>query len=101
MLQWLDKPLYLEKINLFGWLLLANGLFVVGMIPHYGLYARGNDKPLIISHIAGLLVFLASTAFFAPVFAELAVPFGLISAFVFIMAWKTLQFYRLTPANWR
>ncbi|WP_288365273.1 oligosaccharide flippase family protein [uncultured Marinobacter sp.] len=101
LLQWLDKPLYLEKINLFGWLLLANGLFVVGMIPHYGLYARGNDKPLIISHIAGLLVFLASTAFFAPVFAELAVPFGLISAFVFIMAWKTLQFYRLTPANWR
>ncbi|TYC58033.1 oligosaccharide flippase family protein [Marinobacter sp. BW6] len=101
LLQWLDKPLYLEKIELFGWLLLATGLFVVGMIPHYGLYARGNDKPLIVSHIAGLLVFLASTAFFAPVFAELAVPFGLISAFVFIMAWKTLQFYRLTPADWR
>ncbi|MBY6070799.1 oligosaccharide flippase family protein [Marinobacter salsuginis] len=101
LLQWLDKPLYLEKIDLFGWLLLATALFVVGMIPHYGLYARGNDKPLIVSHIAGLLVFLASTASFAPVFEELAVPFGLISAFIFIMGWKTLQFYRLTPADWR
>ncbi|WP_417539279.1 lipopolysaccharide biosynthesis protein [Marinobacter sp.] len=101
LLEWLGRPLYLEKIELFGWLLLATGLFVVGMIPHYGLYARGKDKALITAHIAGFLVFLASTAAMAPFWAELAVPFGLISAFVFILAWKTLQFYRLTPADWR
>jgi len=101
LLQWLDKPLYLERIDLFGWLLLATGLFVVGMIPHYGLYARGKDKALIVAHIAGFLVFLASTAALAPVVAELAVPFGLTAAFLFMLAWKSFQFYRLTPADWR
>ncbi|WP_203300254.1 lipopolysaccharide biosynthesis protein [Marinobacter sediminum] len=101
LLEWLDKPLYLERVDLFGWLLLANGLFVVGMIPHYGLYARGKDRALIVAHLTGFLVFLASTFALAPFVAELAVPFGLISAFVFMLAWKTLQFYRLTPADWR
>ncbi|WP_286714667.1 oligosaccharide flippase family protein [Marinobacter sp. tcs-11] len=101
LLQWLDKPLYLERIDLFAWLLLSTGLFVVGMIPHYGLYARGQDKALIVAHIAGFLVFLASTAALAPIAGELAVPFGLISAFAFMLAWKTFQFYRLTPADWR
>lgn len=101
LLQWLGKPLYLEHIELFGWLLLATSLFVVGMIPHYGLYARGKDKALIVAHVAGFVVFLASTAVLAPVTSALAVPFGLIAAFVFILAWKTVQFFRLTPANWR
>ncbi|MBK1885425.1 lipopolysaccharide biosynthesis protein [Marinobacter sp. DY40_1A1] len=101
LLEWLGRPLYLEKIELFGWLLLATGLFVVGMIPHYGLYARGKDKALITAHIAGFLVFLLSTAIVSPFMAEMAVPLGLIFAFVFILAWKTLQFYRLTPADWR
>jgi O-antigen/teichoic acid export membrane protein len=101
LLQWLDKPLYLERIDLFGWLLLATGLFVVGMIPHYGLYARGKDKALIVAHIAGFVVFLASTAALAPVTGELAVPFGLTAAFLFMLAWKFFQFYRLTPADWR
>lgn len=101
LLQWLDKPLYLERIDLFAWLLLATGLFVVGMIPHYGLYARGKDKALITAHIAGFFVFLISTAALSPFMAELAVPMGLVSAFVFMLAWKSLQFYRLTPADWR
>ncbi|WP_273426599.1 hypothetical protein [Marinobacter sp.] len=101
LLQWLDKPLYLERIDLFGWLLLATGLFVVGMIPHYGLYARGKDKALIVAHIAGFVVFLASTAALAPVTGELAVPYGLSAAFLFMLAWKSFQFYRLTPADWR
>lgn len=101
LLEWLGRPLYLERVDLFGWLLLATGLFVVGMIPHYGLYARGKDKALVIAHIAGFLVFLGSTAALAAFVAELAVPLGLICAFVFILVWKTLQFYRLTPADWR
>lgn len=101
LLEWLDRPLYLQHQYLFGWLLIANGLFVLGMIPHYGLYARGKDKPLIISHIAGLVVFLLATALFTNFIRELAVPLGLVTAFGFILGWKTLQFYRLTPANWR
>lgn len=101
LLTWLDRPLYLEYQYLFGWLLIASALFVVGMIPHYGLYATGNDKPIVISHIAGFVVFLLATAALTSFTQELAVPMGLIAAFSFILCWKTLQFYRLTPANWR
>lgn len=101
LLEWLGRPLYLEYQYLFGWLLIANALFVVGMIPHYGLYAKGNDKPLITSHIVSLAVFIVATAIFTRFTAELAVPLGLITAFSFLLCWKTLQFYRLTPANWR
>ena len=101
LLEWLGRPLYLEHQYLFGWLLIANGLFVVGMIPHYGLYARGKDKPLIFSHIAGLVVFILATALMTNLTRELAVPLGLVSAFGFILGWKTLQFCRLTPSNWR
>ncbi|MBN7771274.1 hypothetical protein KUV44_08305 [Marinobacter daepoensis] len=101
LLRWLDRPLYLEYQYLFGWLLLGNALFVMSMVPHYGLYARGHDKPLVISHLVGLVVFVATTALITPHTSDLAVPFGLISGFGFILFWKTLQFYRLTPPNWR
>ncbi|PSF12965.1 lipopolysaccharide biosynthesis protein [Marinobacter shengliensis] len=101
LLRWLGRPLYLEYQYLFGWLLLANSLFVMSMVPHYGLFARGHDKPIIVSHLAGLIVFIITTALFAPVTPDLAVPVGLIAGFGFILVWKGLQFYRLTPPNWR
>ncbi|MBS7691512.1 hypothetical protein I0E98_18060 [Pseudomonas lalucatii] len=41
-LSWLDKPFYIEKIGLFSWIMLAMILYGLGMIPHYGLYARGR-----------------------------------------------------------
>jgi hypothetical protein len=101
LLRWLDRPLYLEYQYLFGWLLLANALFVMSMVPNFGLYARGHDKPLIVSHLTGFIVFVIVTASFAPFTPELAVPFGLIAGFGFILFWKAFQFYRLTPADWR
>lgn len=101
LLLWLERPLYLEYQYLFGWLLLANALFVLSMVPNLGLYARGQDKPLIISHLVGFVVFVLATAIFTLFTSELAVPLGLIIGFGFILCWKTIQFYRLTPANWR
>ncbi|MCM0612635.1 hypothetical protein KFJ24_09170 [Marinobacter sediminum] len=101
LLQWLERPLYQEYQHLFGWLLFANALFVTSMVPHYALYARGKDKPLIIGHLVGFAVFTMATPVFSLFTSELAVPLGLITAFGFILGWKTLQFYRLTPADWR
>lgn len=101
LLEWLGRPLYIEKVDLFGWLLVGTGLFTLGMIPHCALYARGEDGVLIVAHIAGFVIFLVSTALFAPLYEEFAVLFGLMSAFGFMLVWKTIQFYRLTPADWR
>lgn len=100
LLQWLNKPLYSEHQYLFGWLLLANSIFLLSMVPHYGLYARGNDRPIITGHLLGFIAFLIATAIFSQVWPVFAVPYGLVTAFSLILVWKFVHFVRLTPRAW-
>lgn len=101
LLIWLDKPLYSEQQDLFIWILLATVLYAVGMIPHYGLYAQGRDRPIIHSHIASLITFILATWSFAQYWPQLAVPLGLCVSFFSVLCWKSWSFYRLTPAPYR
>lgn len=101
LLAWLDKPLYLEQQGLFPWVLLTTLLYVLGMVPHYALYAQGHDRPIIHSHIASLLAFIPATWLFSQSWPVLAVPLGLCSAFLFILLWKSWAFFRLTPLQYR
>lgn len=98
LLVWIDKSLYIEHQNLFPWLLLAMVLYAVSMIPHYGLYAQGYDRQILISHIASLQIFILATWALSIAYAHLAVPFGLCISFLFMLCWKSWCFYRLTPA---
>lgn len=100
-LDWLDRPVYTENANLFVWLMLATVLFAVSMVPHYALYAQGKDKHLIASHLLALPVFGASTALVMPVNHVLAVPAGLCVTFAFILLWKTIAYYKLTPTDYQ
>lgn len=43
LLAWIGNPIYQENLWLFGWLLAAMIVNALGLIPHYGLYARGQD----------------------------------------------------------
>lgn len=54
----LPNPIYFDHWPLFVGILIAMGIFVVGMVPHYNLYAVSRDKPIIVAHFTGLLVFL-------------------------------------------
>ncbi|MBC3362637.1 hypothetical protein [Pseudomonas sp. SWRI154] len=101
LLDWLGKPLYTEQQGLFVWILLATVLYALGMVPHYGLYAQGRDRPIIHSHIASLLIFVLATWIFAQYRPQLAVPLGLCTSFFFILCWKAWSFHRLTPAPYR
>lgn len=101
LLSWLDKPLYSAQLALFPWLLLATVLYVIGMVPHFALYAQGYDKPIIHSHIASLLVFVLTTWAFAHYRALLAVPMGLCMSFLSILCWKSWSYFRLTSAQYR
>jgi len=98
LLVWLDKPLYIEQQSLFPWILLGAFLYAVGMVPHYALYARGCDRPIIQSHIASLLVFMLATWIFSLQWPLLAVPLGLSTAFLIILLWKTWAFFYVTPS---
>lgn len=54
----LPNAIYFDHWPMFVGVLVSMGLFVVGMIPHYGLYAVSRDKPIIAAHLIGLLVFV-------------------------------------------
>ncbi|WP_181296617.1 lipopolysaccharide biosynthesis protein [Pseudomonas sp. Q2-TVG4-2] len=101
LLQWLNRPLYIEQQGLFPWLLLATVLYAVGMVPHYALYAQGHDRPIIQSHIASLLIFIPATWLFSLYSTLLAVPLGLSAAFTLILLWKSWLFFQLTPTHYR
>jgi len=101
LLQWLNKPFYLSQLELFHWILAANFLSALSMIPHYALYAQGRDKPIIYSHVGSLGVFVISVWALSKYWAELAVPVGLCFTFFFILCWKTWSYYLVTPAQFR
>lgn len=101
LLLWLNRPVYTEHQSLFYWLLLTMVLYALGMVPHFGLYAQGRDRPIIYSHVVSLLVFILATWLFSWRWPYMAVPFGLCVAFTLILLWKTLAFYWLTPLRYR
>jgi len=101
LLSWLNKPLYLEHQDLFPWILLATLLYAVGMVPHFALYAQGQDRPIIHSHIASLICFIPVTWLASTHWPYLAVPLGLCAAFALILLWKSLAYFALTPAKYR
>ena len=97
----LSEPVYAENLYIFKWLLLANGLFVLGMVPHYGLYSKGNDRPIIVGHLILIFFFIALLLVASDFFGPLAVPLSLVLIFIFILFWKCISFYKLTPSDWR
>lgn len=102
LLGWLDKPTYTEQQYLYPWVLAVMVLYALGMVPHYALYAQGLDRPIIRSHLASLVVFVASTAVAAPLYPQLAVVIGLCCAFLAVLIWKAWAFFAATPTDyWR
>ncbi|WP_202359570.1 lipopolysaccharide biosynthesis protein [Mesorhizobium sp. 113-3-3] len=98
LLHWVDKAVYQDAFGLYPWVVLAAITNAVGMVPHYALYARGVDKPIIYSHIAALPVFVISTWCLSKSHAELAVPISMTISFTLIMIWKAVA-YQLLDRN--
>lgn len=99
LLLWINNPVYSDAINLYPLLLLAMIVNAVGMVPHYALYARGYDRPIIHSHIAALIVFLLATWALSANFSAMAVPIGLNFSFAVILAWKGTAYMKLKKAD--
>lgn len=95
LLVWINNPIYSQAIYLYPWLLSAMIINAVGMVPHFALYARGCDKPIIYSHISALICFLISTWMLSTHYSVLAVPIGLNFSFAVILVWKTVAYRRL------
>lgn len=93
LLDWINNPVYTQAIGLYPWLLSAVVVNAISMVPHYALYARGNDKPIIYSHIAALVTFILTVWALGAYWSALAVPVGLTTSYTVILIWKTVAFW--------
>jgi O-antigen/teichoic acid export membrane protein len=93
-LGWIGNPIYLNAQHWYPWLLGAMVLNAVSMIPHYALYASGQDRHIIYSHIAALIVFVLSVWVLSRSQSALAIPLGLNFAFALILIWKSASYWQ-------
>ena len=99
LLSWIDKPAYTSALGLYPWLLMATVISATSMTPHYALYARGHDKPIIRSHLAALPVFIMVTWAFSKTHSMMAVPIGLNSSFAVILMWKSVAYWKINKSE--
>lgn len=99
LLHWIGNPRYEREIGLYPWVLAAMAVNAIGMIPHYALYARGFDKPIIASHILGLAIFVAVTWALGRDGSALAVLIGINTAFFLILGVKSAAYLLLIAAG--
>lgn len=92
LLLWIDNPIYLKSFYLYPWLLSAMIINAISMVPHFALYARGYDKPIIQSHIIAMVCFFFFTWIFGSRFPILAVPISLNFSFATILIWKIVAY---------
>ena len=93
LLQWINKPLYMQSSGLYPWLLLATAINALGMAPHYALYAQGRDKVIIGSHMGAMPVFVLAVWLLGQTMPTLAVPIGLVIFFSVILLIKAVAYW--------
>lgn len=91
-LQWLGRPEYSNQRDLLGWLLLALGLYGMGMIAHVGLFALRKDIHIVGSQVTGLVIFILTAFVLSSTFGVVAVPWAMCIAFGSMLAWKSVAF---------
>ncbi|HWK42602.1 MAG TPA: oligosaccharide flippase family protein [Croceibacterium sp.] len=105
LLSWIGEKIYLSEISLYYWVLAAMISYSLSMVPHYALYARGNDRTIIASHLAALPVFGATTWLMLRISPSEAVPAGVFVAMTTVLMWKTIAylktFYRASSVKTR
>lgn len=95
LLGWLGDPIYQSEINLYYWVLGGVIVLSLSMAPHYALYALGEDRAIIASHLAALLVFVATTLGLSQVSRLYAVPVGVLISMAAVLLWKTVAYLRV------
>lgn len=92
-LGWIGKDIYMDSFYLLKWLFLAIVLYSVNMIPHVGLYAFGEDRPILFSQLCGLVVFIFWVYWAAPNYGVVVVvPWALCLSFLTVMVWKIFAY---------
>ncbi len=86
----IGKPIYLNYLPAF-WVLLAAAVVVeLGNIPHYELYVRRMDQPIVMSTVAGLTVSIPLFVLLTPRYGQLGTAISVLGAMSVIAVWKAV-----------
>ncbi len=87
-LGWINRPIYQEHISTLWLLLIMSLVYNLAMIPHYALYAKGDDKGIVVAHVTALFVFFLGVVAVSVVSTTQAAAVGLIAAFLWMGGYK-------------
>jgi O-antigen/teichoic acid export membrane protein len=90
----INNDYYSENVYLYPWLISATIINAFGMIPHFGLYAAGNDKSIIKANIAALITFFLIGLVLVDHFHELAIPIALNFGFLTLLIFNTFAYLK-------
>jgi O-antigen/teichoic acid export membrane protein len=76
----LPNPVYTQNLIIFYLCLVAQLPLSLQMVYHFSLYARHRDRPIILSHISGVIIFITASFMIAQIWPLGAVPIALIAA---------------------
>ncbi len=93
LINWINKPIYAEYLELFYILLTMLFVFALAQIPHQGLYAMHKDKVIVYSHITGLLIFILNTYIWKDIGILTSVALSLVMTFLWI---GSIKYYYYT-----
>lgn len=84
------KPVYNEYLTIFYWLLLNVNIMALSLLPHYGLYVRGQDRSLLLSSLAALAVAVLLNSLWVPTWHVYGAVFSTLIAMFTLMFLKYL-----------
>lgn len=97
LLMWIGKEVYLETYYVFYWVLGAVVVNALWMVFHYALYSQKLDRYIVLSHLAGFVIFLLSSCVFYLIYPQRSILIGLCLSQAVILVWKLLAYARNTP----
>tara|TARA_R110000764_G_scaffold109055_3_gene195038 strand:+ start:1490 stop:2707 length:1218 start_codon:yes stop_codon:yes gene_type:complete len=95
LLELISRPLYFELKYLLYPMLIMMIIQVLSYVPNYALYARNEDKPIVISNVLSVFVFFGSASFFVLWSEKIAISLALITVYMFLLLYKYYFYSKL------
>lgn len=95
-LDWIDRPIYIEHLPLLWVLLGVPVAYAAGIPAHSGLYAKGKDRSLALANFSALVVFVIVTALVSGSLPTYAPAIGLIGALLWGATLRTWFYLKNT-----
>lgn len=88
----INKDIYRDNYFLFYFFFAAMLIQAISYVPHYGLYSKDDDTPIVLSGFLSFFVFVLSVWVLSFFDSILAVPISLIITYMFVLFWKSFSF---------